>query len=265
MRSNISIISILLLTFTCGLNAQEKELHTLSAYLSESVSENKVRFAAIKNEVSGEITLSNTDGLFTIQGSVGDTLRFHSLGYKDTTWVIPTVWVNMHETIQLNVQSNIYSLSEVEVLRYRSYAHFKQAFKDLRVDKTEAEKAKDIFISWKDEINLAAAMGYAERKSGGGISIDIKSQDERKREEVKRLENIREKSTRFNYFVSRDNMLQLTEYKGTCLDSFMVFLNTGYNLHYKMDEYQLLESILQASNDFKAKYGEKDWYSQPID
>ena len=260
------ILLIAFLFVTTASFSQKKEAKRFSGYLKESPSKNAVQFGAVKNIKTGEVTLTDGEGFFNITGSVGDTLKFHSLGYKDTTWVVPGVWFAMDETIELKVKPNIYSLQEVEVIRYYSYAHFKQAFKDLRLEKTEEEKAKERFSSWSDEIKYAAAMGYTAAQQGGGVGVGVgingKSKDEKKREEVERLEKIREKSTRFNYFLSRENIMHLTDYKGTCLDSFMVFLNTGYNLHYQMPEYDLLASILEASKDFKNQKGNEDWFIQ---
>ncbi len=243
--------------------AQSTETKRFGAYLIQEPNEEVVPFGAVKNEKTGEVTLTDTDGSFAISGSVGDTLRFHSLGYRDTTWVIPNVWYVMEQKIQLKVRTNVYALSEVEVVRYYSYAHFKQAFKDLRVPKTKEDLAKEMAAGWNfdDAIAWGKSDAVAARGTFGvGIGFGGKDKVVSQRKEVEKLEEIQHKSQRFNYFTSRENITRLTEYKGTCLDSFMVFLNSGYNLNYQMPEYNLLASILEAASNFKKLKGDEEWF-----
>lgn len=243
--------------------AQNTEKKRFGAYLIQEPTEEAVQFGAVKNIKTGEVTLSDTEGFFAISGSVGDTLRFHSLGYRDTTWVIPNIWYVMDQKIQLKVHTNVYALSEVEVVRYYSYAHFKQAFKDLRLPEDEKEKAKQKISSWA--FDDATAWGKSDAVAargtfGVGISFGGKDKVAMQRKDVEKLEDIQHKSQRFNYFTSRENIMGLTHYKGTCLDSFMVFLNTGYNLNYQMPEYDLLASILNAASNFKELKGNEEWF-----
>lgn len=243
--------------------AQNTSAKRFGVYLIQEPKEEVVQFGAIKNETSGEIALSDTEGFFNISGSVGDTLRFHSLGFRDTSWVIPGVWYEMLMPIQLKVQTNIYVLDEVEVVRYYSYAHFKQAFKDLRLPKTAEDIAKEAFMSWDALFKKAVAQGKMDAFAEGGsfgISIGGKDKIVTQREAVEKLEEIQHKSQRYNYFTSRQHIMELTQYKGTCLDSFMVFLNTGYNLNYQMNEYDLLASIQSAATNFKALKGNEEWF-----
>ncbi|MGQ1787344.1 MULTISPECIES: hypothetical protein [unclassified Saccharicrinis] len=259
----ISIIALLLIVSVSF--SQDREEKTFGVYLNESNSKDAVQYGAVKNIKTGEVTLSDDEGYFEISGTVGDTLRFHSLGYKDATWVVPGIWFSMEGTIELKVHPNIYSLGEVEVVRYYSYAHFKQAFKDLKLEKTDTEKAKEKIDAWQDSFAEAVAWGKSDAKAangtfGVGISLGGKDKVVEQRNLVHRLEDIQYKSKRFNYFVSRENIMHLTDYQGTCLDSFMVFLNTGYNLDYQMPEYDLLASILRASTDFKNLKGNEEWF-----
>ena len=263
-HKHITITFLLLLIANFSF-AQNIETKRFGAYLIQEPSEEAVQFGAVKNMKTGEVTLSDTEGFFAISGSVGDTLRFHSLGYRDTTWVIPNVWYVMEQKIQLKVLTNVFALGEVEVVRYYSYAHFKQAFKDLRVPKTEEDLAKEVFGSWDALFKEAVAQGQIDAMMQGGsfgVGIGIGGKDKvvMQRKEVEKLEEIQHKSQRFNYFISRENVMELTQYKGTCLDSFMVFLNTGYNLNYQMPEYDLLASILNAASNFKALKGNEEWF-----
>ncbi len=262
---------ILLLGISSCLFSQvlDQGLHIFKGIVQETKSQKAIEYGAIKNISTGEVILTNRLGVFEIEGSIGDTLRFHSMGYVDTTWVVPTIWTAMKEDLVLDVPANIYSITEVEVLRFYSYAHFRQAFKDLELPKDQNEEIKAMVSSWN--FKEAIALGKAERKFDQGtfgLSIGTgsgKTCEDRKKEEVKRLEKVSLESDRFNYLTSRKNLADLTGYKGTCLDSFMVFLNSNYSINYKMNDYNLLTSIMGAYEDFKELKNDKDWYDFPND
>ncbi len=259
----IAILFILLLPIISY--AQQNEIGLFTGSLIEMDSDKGVGYAAIKNIKTGEVFLTNEKGIFTIRGAVGDTLKFHSLGYIDTTWVVPGVWFSMQEEVSLRVQTSFYALEEVEVLRFYSYAHFKQAFKDLKLPPDENQKVKDMVQGW--DFSEAVAMGKAERKFkegtfGVSLSVGGKTDIDKQHDEVKRLERIGEERARFNYLTSRENIASLTGYKGTCLDSFMVFINANYQLDYNMAEYDLLASVLRANEDFFSLKGDEFWFLQ---
>ncbi len=265
------IFSVLLLVFSVSLFSQviDNELHTFRGIVKETKSQKPIEYGAIKNISTGEVILTDQVGEFQIEGSIGDTLRFHSMGYVDTTWVVPTIWTTMNDDLVLDVPTNIYAITEVEVLRFYSYAHFRQAFKDLELPKDKNEEIKAMISSW--DFKEAIAWGKADRKfaqGNFGVSLGTgggKSKDEKKKEEVKRLEKISLESDRFNYLTSRENLADLTGYKGTSLDSFMVFLNSNYTINYKMNDYNLLTSIMGAYKDFKELKNDKEWYDLPND
>ncbi|TLX77729.1 carboxypeptidase-like regulatory domain-containing protein [Labilibacter sediminis] len=253
-----------MLTLCIVLQAQDFESKLFSGQIQEQKSGKSIEYGAIKNINTGETVLTDEDGYFEISGTAGDSLRFHSLGFEDNNWIIPGIWYTMQQEILLNVNKRFYALDEVEVIRYYSYAHFKQAFKDLKLPEDEKQKVKEKINSWTFED--AIAWGKSDRKAAEGtfglsFSTGRKDKVVQQREAVHKLEEIQEKSTRFNYFTSRDNLAYLTGYKGVCLDSFMVFLNTQYSINYKMPELELLTAIMMASDDFKILKGAQEWFN----
>ncbi len=245
--------------------SQKVEKKVLNGSVIEETSNKPIELGAIKNMNSNQVTLTDELGHFELTGSVGDTLRFHSLGYADTTWVVASVWYLNNENIELKVKPNSYAIDEVQVVRFYSYAHFKQAFKDLRLPEDENERVRGMVSGW--DFSEAIALGKADKKFKEGtlgisFSVGGRPHIDKQREEVMRLEKIADESERFNYFISRENISELTSYHGTCLDSFMVFLNSSYSISYKMQEYELLTSIRDANKSFKVLKGSKEWYSE---
>ncbi|WP_075603417.1 hypothetical protein [Saccharicrinis aurantiacus] len=248
--------------------AQEFEKMRFSGYVGEQFKNKAVQYGAIKNVQTGEVALSDFDGAFSISGTVGDTLKFRCMGYKATEWVIPGIWTTMDDTIKLKVNTNIYALDEIEVVRYYSYAHFKQAFKDLRIEETEADKVKEMVNNW--DFSEAIAMGKANAKMNQGtfgltLSTGGKDKVAQKREEIKQLERLADESAEFIKLTSRKNVKSLTGYDGTCLDSFMVYLNSNYKMEYTMPQYDLLATIVAAADNFEFTKGDAPWYQRLID
>ncbi|MCW3805243.1 hypothetical protein [Plebeiibacterium marinum] len=259
------IFSILILVTSVNVVSQNINgaSHLFEGSLLNHKSENPVEYAALKNMSTGEVVLTNELGLFEINGSVGDTIRFHSLGYKDTTWIIPSIWMAMEEDLTLEVETSVYSIAEVEVLRFYSYAHFKQAFKDLKLPKDENEEVKMMVASWNFE--EAIAWGKAEKKAkegafGASLSSGRLSKEDAQKALVKKLERVYDDSYHFREVTGRENLASLTGYQGVCLDSFIVFLNSNYSINYKMTDLTLITSIMDAYKDFKELKNDQEWY-----
>lgn len=267
MRRRINIL-IIFLAWIFITNAQEFEKQRFQGFITEYNKDSAIQYGAIKNTKTGEVALSDLEGSFSISGTVGDTLKFRCMGYKATEWVIPGIWTTMEDTIQLKVNANVYALEEVEVVRYYSYAHFKQAFKDLKLEKTDAEKAKENAISW--DFQEAIAQGVADAKFGYGtfgVSIAINKSDKitEQRRAIAKLEKVADASAEFKSLTSADNVRSLTGYDGTCLDSFMVYLNSNYKLDYKMPQYDVLATIVAAADNFDFTKGDAPWYEKLVD
>ncbi len=258
-------IQFLIVLTTCllcsNINGQSFEKERYKGYVRDNKNGN-IQYGAIQNTKTGEVTLTDFDGSFSISGTVGDTLQFRCMGYENQKWIIPGIWNTMEDSIILKANTSIYALQEINVIRYYSYAHFKQAFKDLKVEETKADKAAKMIESLNFEDDIKEAL-LEKRVSVGYFALSTGRPDKitRQREEVRKLEEIAVASQDFNKVVSRSNIKYLTGYQGTCLDSFMVFLNSQYHLDYTMKEYDVLATIMTASQNFTSLKGEEAWFS----
>ncbi len=82
-----------------------------------------------------------------------------------------------------------------------------------------------------------------------------------KRIDEKRLKNVTPDNKDFDHYTSREYLMYFTGYNDTCLDSFIVFFNSKYNVNNKMKSYDLLATISDAYKGFKDLYQDTEWYA----
>lgn len=83
----------------------------------------------IINKTTNKGFTSHTDGRFTISADIADLLLFTSIGFKDTLIVVTS-----REELFVMMTPEVYTIGEVTIMRYPSYAQFKQAVINLKVE-----------------------------------------------------------------------------------------------------------------------------------
>jgi hypothetical protein len=208
--------------------------------------EHAVEYAYLINMRSKKAVMSQTDGRFAINATVGDSLFFRSLGYKDTTYVVNNAML-VGDSVILRVKDLEYALKEVKIRGFMSYAMFKQAFANLRVeDKTKRFKVNI------DYGQIAANNHLGSGGLGTGVGVSFGGGLTKDEFKLKMLEASEKRMERYYRVTSPDNIQSFTGLKGTALDSFVVFLRTQYKINPLASEYDMLASVKLAYSDFLA-------------
>jgi hypothetical protein len=133
-----SVLLLLLLSTVCG----QEQLIT-----GKLISKDKaVEYGYLINTRSNETVVSLSDGCFAMKVLKGDTLIFRCLGYNDAVFYISPMLL-ADESIVLEVSSIDYSLKEVHIMGFSSYAAFKEAFAALKLN------ANDSVMKFKVDID----------------------------------------------------------------------------------------------------------------
>ncbi|MBN2742883.1 MAG: carboxypeptidase-like regulatory domain-containing protein [Marinilabiliaceae bacterium] len=209
--------------------------------------ESPVEFAYIINKRTQTATETQEEGLFKMETNLGDTLHFRCLGYKDTTFVVDAQTAAMMVPI-FDVQQQSYVLGEVEVRWFYSYAAFKHAFKNLKLDDKNKSFKYDI------PINKSELMAASKLNSGtSGITFTpggkYLTQEQKKANAIKDYEN---KMERYNRLVSHDNIQSFTGLTGKSLDSFIVYLRSRKNINPDWDDYNIMLCVKAAYENYLA-------------
>ncbi len=101
--------------------------------------------------------VSGADGKFIITAKPTDTLVFSSVGFYDTIFIVETPG-----EITVIMTPAVYPIGEVTILPYKTYAEFKQAFKNMEVEKPMQF----------DESYFSKGEARPSDKPGFGLTID---------------------------------------------------------------------------------------------
>ncbi|MFT3740719.1 MAG: hypothetical protein QM786_18360 [Breznakibacter sp.] len=243
-NNKLSVINCLLIgasmLFAAKLEAQEATLLGKVECGDEAVD-----FAYFLNTRTQKTAKSNDGGLFKIEVQNGDTLKFRCLGYNESLFVVS----NEPQTLQVfRVTKQTYSLDEVTVHGFYSYAAFKQAFLNLKLDE------KDKPFKYHVNLDMNELAVDAKMASGGtGLSIPLtslngvglagKTKDERQAMELSRQEKAME---RYNRLISHENIGDFTRLNGQALDSFIVYLRTRANINPALNDYDMMMAVKLA-------------------
>lgn len=240
MKQLIATVLIIFLAVS-GTWAQEK---MISGRIITNSS--PVEYAYLINMRTKKAAVTQTEGRYMLPVQDGDTLLFRCLGYQDSTFFVNPVML-AKDSVILRIRNLDYALKEVKVRGFMSYAMFKQAFANLRVEdntkkfKVNIDYSQIAANNYLGSGSLGTGVGF---NFGGGLSKD--------EQKLKALEASEERMERYNRVTSHDNIQSFTGLKGTALDSFVVFLRTQYKINPLASEYDMLAKVKLAYTDFLA-------------
>jgi hypothetical protein len=219
---NKSKILLILATLLVGINlfAQNK------AFTATIVSDGEsVNYAYVYNKPKELIIQTDYKGEFSLPVIPTDTLQFRCVGYIDTSFVVTSEMMN-DEHVQLQVHKQTYALNEIKVTNFYSYASFKQAFLNLKLD----DKNKPISYHIKlDPVELASARLFnGPDASGFGVSLgSMRPYFTRSEKVQQQFDNDEKKFGRLNQLTSTENIGEFTGLKGDY--SIMLSVEMAYH------------------------------------
>ncbi len=147
---NLTILAILmvLLSFTCLLNAQVSEEHEQDELIqfsgviltSDSLQAIPLAHIIVLNSMRG--TVSDYSGYFSFVAKKHDTVQFSAIGFKKAYYVIPdSIDNNRYSMIQVMATDTIY-LTETVIYPWPTKEQFKEAFLTLEIPDDDLEVAR---------------------------------------------------------------------------------------------------------------------------
>ncbi len=238
---------LILITTMAFSQDQPNELQLAKFIVKTTPSDQVIPFSFVANMRTGDGKETRENGCFNMFVAVGDSLIFKCLGYVDTTWVVSNENLLL-DTIPLKVEAKSYSLNEVNVYWFRSYAAFKQMFLSLKVPSEGPMK-----INFN--INIKEINALAKANSGTfGLSSSMggrpwKSKEQRKFDIFLAYEK---RSERLKELTSHKNLMAFTGFEEEKLDSFVVFLRKHYTINPNLSNYKIMAAVQVAYEEFLA-------------
>nr|WP_321450179.1 hypothetical protein [uncultured Carboxylicivirga sp.] len=245
MKKLILIVALFLLVFKGALAQTNSPLWVM---IQDSSSLNPVPSAYIVNSTNSEVKATNDNGLLKIHVNPKDTLLFKCMGYENKSWIIDNNNASV-DTIVLQVIEKSYTLNEIQVINYRSYAAFCSKIANMPMMETGEYKTP-----FKIDLGWALAEKKAESGTFGVSFGDIQRLIGKiRKHKANSIQASKEElSSIYKRVTSRDNLQAFTQLEGASLDSFLVFLRTKYKINSKLSEYDMLVQINDAYDHFLA-------------
>ena len=240
-------IGLMLITAMAFSQNQDDEAR-LTKFVVKTIESNMaIPFSFVANMRSGDGKETRGDGCFNMYVAPGDSLIFKCLGYADTTWIVNDEGLLL-DTIHLRAEKKLYSLNEVKIYQWRSYAAFKQMFLSLKVP-------SDGPVSFYVDINTKELNALAKAKSGTfGLTLPMggKAWVPKEKRKLHSLIENEKRNERLNKFTSHENLMAFTGFEGAKLDSFVVFLRRNYKINPDLSDYNIMAAVQLAYEDFLA-------------
>jgi hypothetical protein len=200
-----------------------------------------VGFAYVLNTRTSIASESKDDGSFELDAQPNDTLLFRCLGYRDTSFIVSNV-----EPKIFNVTSQTFALNEVKVTWFYSYAAFKRAFLNLKIDDSKN-------VKFNIHIDPREIAGLSRAASGNtGLAFSFGGGPTKSEKNYTSLLSEEKRYERLNSLTSYDNIRSFTGLKGPTLDSFIVYLRSKKQINPASSDYEILASVKMAYQDFLA-------------
>ncbi|MBN2166475.1 MAG: hypothetical protein JW717_09385 [Marinilabiliaceae bacterium] len=207
---------------------------------------NPVDFAYLVNKRTLYGTESKNGGIAKIAVFENDTLQFRCLGYRDTSFIV-TPNLLEKDTVHFAVNMQEYALDEVKVVWFYSYASFKYAFANLKIDKPYKLNLPTINMN-----QVLTDQYFAQQNPGIGIGLSIGGGLSKAQKQKQALNNYNKKWERFNNLTSHENISSFTGLEGATLDSFIIYLRKGYKINPGLSDYEIMTSVKMAYDTFLA-------------
>ncbi|GEM_PF-6240364 len=243
------VLALGLILFTVKVFSQEqvKELILTNFIVQTTDSHSVIPFSFVANMRTGDGKEAKGDGSFNMYVAPGDSLIFKCMGYADTTWVVSSENMQL-DTIPLNVEKRSYSLNEVKIYQWRSYAAFKQMFLSLKVPSKKP-------ISFAFDINAGELNALAKAKSGSfGLTFSTggKTWVPKEKRKLNSIIAFEKQNERLNRLTSHENIMAFTGFEGEKLDSFMIFLRKNHKISPNLSDYKIMAAVQVAYEEFLA-------------
>jgi hypothetical protein len=245
MYKYLLLLLIVLMSFSVW--AQDEEypvdpmLIELKAKILSSSDSSAVPYANIINHRTHSGTITNGDGIFTLEMLNIDSLEITSVGYKTFILKVPSYYTG-YEMLTFYMDPVLYNVGEVTVegearqLDYFEHGNPTDLDPTLRGD--AFNEKPPIIAALVSPLSFAQYYGKREKRK------------RQVREDMAIMKNWDMHSKNYN----KEMVIKLTGLNEAYADTFMMWFNGQNVLPYTASEYQVRESIVQYYKLFKLDY-----------
>ncbi len=222
----------------------------------DSVSNERLIGAHIRNVNAGSLTSTNAEGKFRIPGRVGDSVVISSVGYKTLLWVADSSWFNEQEKEFLLPRNTIY-LDEVVVGDFPEYGRFKEmVLKEQPKDTTfkvfgVPQVVMDPYPVLEKNEYLNPVFVFFHPISAMHHSFSKKEKEKRKMQQIRKRKHMTAKAyVKF----TREWVAENTKLEGDKLTSFIAYCDFSVEYLASASLFDIQQRMLDLLPGFLEKY-----------
>ncbi|HYQ58863.1 MAG TPA: hypothetical protein VEP89_16090 [Draconibacterium sp.] len=213
----------------------------LKAKILSMADSSEIPYANIINHRTHSGTITNGDGIFTLEMLNVDSLEVTSVGYKPFILKVPSYYTG-YEMLTFYMEPVLYNVGEVTVEGKAQQLEYFEHGTPIDLDPTlrgDAFNEKPpIIAALLSPLSFAQYYGKREKRK------------RQVREDMALMKNWEMHSKNYN----KEVVMNLTGLNEAYADTFMIWFNSQNVLPYTSTEYQVRESIIQYFELFKIDY-----------
>jgi hypothetical protein len=203
-----------------------------------------VVYCNVFNESKRTAKISDTNGVFKIRASEGDTLVFMAMGYLGKTFIVNDIHNHLPVNIQLEIRT--YEIEALEFTMPRTYSGFKKAF--MEMEHPQDRPIEDLpeynpYIRPKLlDTNYVYSRNFKIFHPVSGYYYKHNKLEQSKRN-VRYLEEQELLQPEVDAKYNKELITQVTGFKGDTLLNFILYCNFSFNYLYQSTELEIIEEI----------------------
>lgn len=229
---------------TSGFSQERMTEFQFEGKILDKMTQQPVVYCNVFNESKRTAKISDTNGVFKIRASIGDTLVFMGMGYLGKTYIIQNIHNDSTVNIQLEVRT--YEIEALEFTMPRTYSGFKKAFMEVGPPKdgpmAELPKYNPYIRAKLLDTNYIYSRNFKVFHPVSGFYYKNNKLEQSKRK-VRYLEEHELLQPEVDAKYNKELIMQATGFKGDTLLNFILYCNFGFNYLYQSTELEIIEEI----------------------
>ncbi len=241
--------SVLLITLTFAMLQKSvaqlyfpEDMVQVSARLIDQVTKEAIPYANVINQRIRGGTMTDANGLFSLQADPTDTLTFKSLGYKELKVPVSNILAQNQDSAVVFLSSIRYLIDQVDVTA--------EGLKVNMSGMTPQKQPSQIPAELRSDFSKKPTALTAVFNPTSFLYYKFSKSEKEKRATLAAMRTDRE-WTIFSLVYNKDVLQRITGLTGDALDDFMVYCNANNTLHYSASTYEVEVMVRAIFDQYK--------------
>lgn len=233
-----------------------EDMVKVSARLIDQVTKEAIPYANIINQRIRGGTMTDANGMFSLQADPTDTLTFKSLGYKELKVPVSNILAQKQDSAVVFLTSIRYLIDQVDVTAEGLKVNMSGLTPQKQPSQIPAELRSDFS---KKPTALTAVFNPT-----SFLYYKFSKSEKEKRATLSAMRTDREWAI-FSMVYNKDVLQRITGLTGDALDDFMVYCNANNTLHFSASTYEVEVMVRAIFDQYKREKETKEVNQDDLD